>query len=161
MDSREDLLYICDYGNTRVQVLDMEGRFVRKWSSGEAIPFHTPRDIVLHPYLDMVFVADFHGCRIRRYRRDGTLECAWGSKGMGAGRFQLCSYMALSSSRGLLFVTDKKSHRVQAFTLSGEFVSEWVDEVRFQRPGVIAVDDSRDRVYVCDHETADVHVFSI
>ena len=60
-----DLLYVSDDGNSRVQVFDLYGRFVREWTVITGIN----RRMVVHPNQDVIFVSSNEN--IKAFSLDG------------------------------------------------------------------------------------------
>ena len=75
-----------------------------------------------------------------------------GGEGSGDGQFSTPWETAVDSS-GYVYVTDQRNHRVQKFTSSGGYVTQWgsngSEDGQFNIPYGIAVDSSGN-VYVTD-----------
>ncbi len=152
-DPINDLVYIVDTCNHRVQVFNREGLFLNKWgtcgtNNGQ---FKYPRGIEVHPTRDLVFISEFAGHRIQAFRSDGIFLFKWGSEGSEDGQFSFPRDLALHPIRELLFVTDYGNHRIQVFDLDGNFVCKWGSVGEFHDPSCIAVHPTNDVVYVCAH----------
>ncbi len=83
----QDLVYVIDRDNHRVQVFTVEGVFIRKWgtrgdSQGE---FDTPYGVAVHPSRDLVFISEMFGHRIQAFRSDGTFLFERGGSDDGYG----------------------------------------------------------------------------
>ncbi len=161
----QDLVFVADSGNQRVQVFNPNGSFVMKWgtrgfNNGQ---FFNPWGVAVHPSRDLVFISDFQGNHIQAFRSDGTFLFQWGSHGSADGQFSLPKHLTLHPTRDLLFVTDSANHRVQIFDLDGSFVCKWGSEGQadgeFYFPSGIAVHPTDDEVYVSDEHQ--VQVFSM
>jgi DNA-binding beta-propeller fold protein YncE len=81
---------------------------------------------------------------------------AWGSNGSGNGQFLNGGYyvgVAVDASTGSVYVTDNGNNRVEKFTSSGTYLTQWgsfgSDNGQFKYPYGIAVDNSGN-VYVAD-----------
>jgi len=173
----QDLVYITDQFNDRVQVFGSDGTFVRKWGSkGSANgQFNAPCGVAVlarsqdrglarsqdrgHPTRDLIFISESEGHRIQAFRSDGTFLFKWGSE----GQFDYPQHLALHPFRDLLFVSDSFKHRVQVFDLDGLFVCKWGSEGQadgeFSFLSGISVHPTRDLVYVSDKHR--VQVFSL
>ncbi len=122
----QDLVFIADTCNYRVQVFGLDGTFVRKWSirdsNGQPCSLS---GVAVHPTRDLIFVSDWFGDRIHAFRSDGTFLHKWGSRGSADGQFSYPRSLALHPTRDLLLVVDADNYRVQVFDLNGVFVCKW------------------------------------
>ena len=108
-------------------------------------PFNLPTDIALGPDGEM-FISDGYGnTRVHKYSPDGEYIMSWGKPGAGPGEFNL-PHSVWVDSRNRLMVADRQNNRIQLFTLSGEYITEWGD---FLHPDDIFIDDN-DIVYVAE-----------
>ncbi len=165
----QDLVYVTDFVNHRVQVFGSDGKFIRKWGTrgSDDGQFNAPHGVAVHPTRDLVFVSELGGHRIQAFRSDGTFLFKWGSLGSDDGQFETPRHVSLYPSRDLLFVTDNGNLRVQVFDLNGSFVCKWGSkgeaDGKFNDPSNIEVDGefdypanisahpTKDVIYVCDH----------
>ena len=108
-------MYVCDYGNHRVQVFGLDGTFQRMWGSegaGEG-EFCCPQDVVVRG--DLLYVSDGGNDRVQVFEKEsGAFVRAWGSRGTGAGQFNGPWGLAVSED-GQLWVCDCRNQRVQIF----------------------------------------------
>jgi hypothetical protein len=108
VDHTEDLLYIADDGNLRVDVFEVDGTFLRAfgWNvAPDAAPGDTASD-------------QFEIC---------TTSCQAGSSGAGPGQFKALSGIAIDNDPAStafrdVYVFDRTNGRLQRFHPSGEFV---------------------------------------
>ncbi len=121
----QDLVFVADSDNQRIQVFGSNGTFIRKWGSeGEGDgQFKFPYGVAVHPTRDLIFISDGH--RIQAFRSDGAFLYQWGSKGSADSQFSFPHHLAIHPTRNLLFVVDCCNHRVQVFALDGFFVCKW------------------------------------
>jgi DNA-binding beta-propeller fold protein YncE len=56
-------------------------------------------------------------------RFQGSFVTKWGTEGNGNGQFKYPTDIAVDN--GSVYVTDGDNHRVQKFTSSGEFLTQW------------------------------------
>lgn len=91
-------VYVVDSDNTRIQVFDAEGNFIRQWGS----------------YCNLG-VEEKTGCA----DPDGD-----GPLALGDGQFQE-PWGITVDDEGLVYVTDTWNHRVQVFKSDGTFVRKW------------------------------------
>ncbi len=161
----QDLVYVTELDNHRVQVFGSDGNFIRKWGTrgSDDGQFNAPHGVAVHPTRDLVFISDLNGNRIQAFRSDGTFLYQWGSKGSADGQFQHPQALSLHPGRNLLFVADMGNFRVQVFDLDGAFVCKWGVKGRgggeFVHPMGISVNPSADMVYVGDLHC--IQVFSL
>jgi DNA-binding beta-propeller fold protein YncE len=87
--------------------------------------FHRPTDVAVHPKTGEIFISDGYGnSRVHRLRPDGEHILSWGEPGADAGQFSLPHNIDILDDDHVI-VCDRENHRVQVFTLEGEFVRQW------------------------------------
>ena len=121
-----------------------DGATVASISRG-APPFNRPTNIAVAPNGEL-YVADGYGnCRVHRFTADGQLIQSWGEPGTDPGEFHLPHGIAVDET-GRVWVTDRENDRIQTFSPSGEYLSQWT---HVQRPTQVRV--AKDgRVYVSE-----------
>ncbi|MGH9921026.1 MAG: peptidyl-alpha-hydroxyglycine alpha-amidating lyase family protein, partial [Nitrososphaerales archaeon] len=88
-------------------------------------PFNGPTDVAFNG-ADDLYISDGYGnARVHRFTDEGDLISSWGTPGDRPGQFNL-PHNSYTDGR-VLYVLDRENHRVQLFTLKGEFLSEWTD----------------------------------
>jgi hypothetical protein len=88
--------------------------------------FNRPTDAAITPAGD-VFVTDGYGNRrVVHFDPHGKFVKAWGAYGGGPGQFSL-PHMIVVDSRGVLYVADRNSGRVQLFDQQGRFLDQWTN----------------------------------
>jgi DNA-binding beta-propeller fold protein YncE len=108
-------------------------------------PYNRPTNVAVAPSGD-IYVSDGYGnCRIHRFRDDGTLIQSWGAPGSQPGEFRI-PHSTWAHTDGRVFVADRQNERIQVFSATGEYLTEWVD---VQRPQDIFI-DSDNLVYVAE-----------
>ncbi|XP_077994985.1 E3 ubiquitin-protein ligase TRIM71-like [Glandiceps talaboti] len=150
--SSDNEYFSTDYNNKQVIMSDVNGRVVRCFGKTE---LKGPRGIAIStdPQNRIVYVVDSDGHCIRMYRYDSTCRYigSFGSYGSGPGQFREPYYLVIS--QGMLFITDRYNHRVQVFTMSGQFLYSFghqgTKDGELHWPKGIAVDKDR-YVYVSD-----------
>jgi hypothetical protein len=133
--SRDNLLYVCDRVNDRIQVFQPDGKFVKeafiaKRSLGEGSVW----DIAFSkdPQQTYIYLADGRNMKVRILRRD-TLEelTAFGDGGRQPGQFYAVHSVA-TDSKGNLYTTETyEGKRVQKFVYKG------LGPVRSQTQGIL------------------------
>src|SRR5439155_15039166 len=87
-------------------------------------PFNRPTNLAVAPSGD-VYVSDGYGnCRVHRYAADGKLIGSWGEPGSGPGQFIL-PHSVWVAADGRVLVADRENDRIQVFSPSGEYLTEW------------------------------------
>ncbi|HEV7615461.1 MAG TPA: hypothetical protein VGO36_04455 [Solirubrobacterales bacterium] len=132
--SPSGLVYVADTYSSRIQVFSADGAFVTKWGS-----FGCDEGEFVYPYgiatdaAGDVYVADTANARIQKFSGSGAFLGSWGGHGRGPGRFYTPTSVATDPA-GFVYVADAGEPypdpggaRVQKFTASGEFVTEWGD----------------------------------
>lgn len=125
--SDADELFISDHLNSRVQVFDTSGKFLRHFS---VLP--NPGGLALDT-AGNIYLTHIHasgqskhtaGDFVSVYSPDGRLLRRWGRKGTGAGEFD-CPGGLVVGKNGRVYVADQTNHRVQVFNTKGEFLLQW------------------------------------
>ena len=102
------LLYIADRNNARIQVFDVDGRFVR-----ESRHPGTPCGLCAGPD-GFLYLAHGHTGLVKKLDWQGNVLGETGGQGKTLGRFGEAHYIAVSG-RGEVFVTDTLNWRVQKY----------------------------------------------
>jgi sugar lactone lactonase YvrE len=123
--SRDGLVYVADWGDSRIQVFNQNGQFVRQWGSLG----NTPGQFMHPSGLDFdqqgnVYVADSSAQRVHKYTSGGVFISSWGGFGSGNGEFGFARDLVVDSEN-FVYVVDGPNHRIQKFTSNGEFVAAW------------------------------------
>ena len=86
-------IYVTDLGNSRIQVFDSSGNFIKTWgiNGSGAGEFNSPQGIAVSE--NFVFVSDNKLNKIQKFDLDGNFVSQWGVTGKSNGEF--------SSPRGL------------------------------------------------------------
>jgi DNA-binding beta-propeller fold protein YncE len=111
----DNLVYVADSYNNRVQVFTPEGTFVRKWG-GMGLwggRFRVTSGMAFDQR-GHILVADFYNHRVQIFKTDGTYLNRFGVQGQESGQFDGPIGLA-SSPAGDLYVADFHNHRIQRF----------------------------------------------
>jgi DNA-binding beta-propeller fold protein YncE/4-amino-4-deoxy-L-arabinose transferase-like glycosyltransferase len=108
-------LYIVDTENSRLQVWDREGRYLRQWPISEANTIDGPH--VAWDLRDLLYLTDPEGARVYVYGLQGTVVSFSGERGVLPGQFSKPIGVA-SDQRAGLYVADTYNHRVQRFVVA-------------------------------------------
>jgi len=162
-------IYVVDSGNSRVQVFNPHGEFVRAWGSAGSAPgqFTEPWGIAVAENGD-VYVADTWNHRIQRFDALGGFKAMWGyfvdvqgEAEAHTGGFWGPRDLAFGRD-GNLYITDTGNKRIQVFTPEGQpvgvFGSEGDGPGQFREPVGIAI-DSEGTIYVADTWNQRIQVF--
>lgn len=108
-------------------------------------PFNRPTDVAVAPSGDL-YVSDGYGnARVHRYAADGRHIQSWGEPGTGPGQFNLPHGLWVAPD-GRVLVADRENDRIQCFSPTGEFLSQWT---HVQRPTAVFI-DRQGLVYVAE-----------
>ena len=102
-------MYVAEWGNERVQVMDSSGRFIREFGQGK---LSGPSGLIIAD--KYVYVSDFSGCCIVVYETSGQYVTSFGRHGRDEGEFQN-PYCITSCVDGFMHVSDLGNGRVQIF----------------------------------------------
>ena len=79
----------------------------------------------MNPANGDIYVSDgYRNSRVHRFDSSGRLLQSWGEPGADPGQFSLPHNIAMFGDDGVI-VADRENHRVQVFSLTGEFRAEW------------------------------------
>ena len=159
-------VYVADSGNSRVQLFDRTGRFLRQiggfgFGAGQ---FGRPQDIVATG-LD-VFVTDPQNRNVQRFDRGLNLVATLPSVGRDSGNVGTDLFARpwgiAVSGLGDLYITDSDSDEIVRLSSSGDVVARFGGfgdgTGRLRQPTGIVVDASG-RVYVADSGNGRIAVF--
>jgi len=109
----DDLVYVSDAYNNRVQVFASDGRFLHSiggmglWGGR----FRVASGLAVGTD-GSLFAADFYNNRIQHFDREGHFLKGWGGKGDQAGQFSGPTGIAVNRD-GQVYVADWGNHRIQ------------------------------------------------
>ena len=102
-------MYVAEFGNKRVQVLDVSGTFTREFGEGN---LSGPSS--LHITNSHVYVSDYKNDCIVVYDISGQFVTSFGKNGHKEG--ELCNPTCITScANGFIYVCDCHNDRVQIF----------------------------------------------
>ena len=102
-------MYVAEWGNERVQVMDRSGQFIREFGEGKL-----KRPSGLHIADKYVYVSDWSGCCIVVYETSGQFVTSFGTCGQNEGEFDF-PFCVASCVDGYIHVCDLSNNRVQIF----------------------------------------------
>lgn len=151
----DNSLYCIDFGDHTVRKLKPDGSllmtlgkpgissntgavgFDYRTIKRVAGPFNAPTDVAFEKSSSDLFVADGYGnARVHVFSSGGTLIRSWGEPGERPGQFNVL-HAIFMDRQGRLLIADRENSRIQLFTPSGEFISQWNDA---NRPAAICED---------------------
>ncbi len=128
----DDLIYVADAYNNRVQVFDRDYQFLREWGSagtGEG-QFNLPTGILVAN--DQVYVSEVGNNRVQIFTLDGEFVSQFGSFGTGDGQFNVPADLA-ADGNGNIYVGEWVGARIQLFRADGTYVGLFVDSKSLHR----------------------------
>lgn len=137
----DNLVYVADSYNNRVQVFSSNGRFVRKWG-GMGIwggRFRVASAIAFDPK-GHVYVGDFYNNRIQKFTRGGNYLTQFEAKGDGGLGLKGPTGLAIDQD-GNLYIVDFHHDRILKFHDNDPDIS--ADAVNTSKIGVFGKDDRR------------------
>lgn len=125
----ENNVWLADFGLHVVQKFTPEGELLmtlgvpgEKGTDNEH--FNMPTDMAITPTGD-IFVSDGYGNRrIVHFDKQGNFIKTFGEKGPEPGKFIL-PHAIVVDSKGILYVADRNSGRIQLFDQDGKFLDQW------------------------------------
>ena len=130
VDPNDDLWLVDVHTHTMTKTT-RGGDEIMHIGSGEAAlkqsgePFNRPTDVAISPSAGDIFISDGYGnSRVHRYDAQGNHLLSWGEPGADHGQFSLPHNISMVDDDHVI-VCDRENHRVQVFTIDGEFVRTW------------------------------------
>jgi len=108
----EEYLYVCDFWNHRVQVLNKEnGKFICQWKNGKR-SFLAPRSILLFEHL--FYVGDGYGIQV--FTKQGKCVQVFGASEKGSGKGEFNGVRNLCIANAKLYIVDYFNKRIQVWS---------------------------------------------
>uniref|UniRef100_A0A1X7SNI5 SMP-30/Gluconolactonase/LRE-like region domain-containing protein n=1 Tax=Amphimedon queenslandica TaxID=400682 RepID=A0A1X7SNI5_AMPQE len=142
-------VYIADYNNHRIQVLNPDLTFSRSFGSyGSANGrFTFPRDIAIDSQ-GLVYVADEFNDRIQKFSADGKFVGQFGTKGSGTGKLNRPIGITMDTgATSLVYVSEGDTGCISVFTSDGGFINSFGYDML---PGTLTFNKDG-FLYVCDY----------
>ncbi len=163
MDIRDGKLFMPEAGNHRVNVFDLDGKFLfdfggfgtepGKMNNPEAARFNSA---------GLLYVTDLKNDRVQVFDAQGKLQFGWGRTGTGDGEFRSPAGLSIDA-RDNVYVTEIGNDRVQVFDAKGTFLTKWGSKGKeagqFGNLHGILVHPRTGLVYVADTANNRVQVF--
>jgi len=163
MDIRDGRLYLPEAGNHRVDVFDLNGKFLFDFGGqgAELGKMNNPESAKFASD-GKLYVADLKNDRIQVFDKDGKVLKTWGQTGSGRGEFKSPAGIAIDREDNV-YVTEIGNDRVQVFDKDGNFLSMWGKKGsaigEFGNLHGIIVDKGTGLIYVADTANNRVQVF--
>jgi len=163
MDVYDGKLYMAEAGNHRVNVFDLQGKFLFMFGGEETEPGKiNVAEAAKVSSEGKVYVSDLKNDRIQVFDKDGKFIKTWGKTGSGAGELKTPAGVAIDKHDNV-YVTEIGNDRVQVFDKDGGFITMWGKKGsgngEFGNLHGITVDKETGWVYVADTANNRVQVF--
>lgn len=146
-------IYVCDFYNQRVQVLDLSGKQL------SVIP--SPRDrqkvgqVVMPVTITTdksgnLYISDLSVQRILVFGPDGEFVRAFGKGGANPGELSYVNGIAVDDKQGKIYLANSNNARIDEFTLEGKYVRMLPASKSLINPKGIAFDEATGRLYTAD-----------
>lgn len=149
-------IFVCDQGNSRIQVLDRHGNFLRtfgKYGTGD-LCFNYARYITIGNN-DHLYITDRYNHRIQVVTKEGQFISAFGEVGSGDGQLMEPCCCCVDRITGNIFVSDSQNNRIQVFTPLGRFV-ESIEGVSY--PLGMSLNERTGDLYVSEWVSSSISV---
>jgi tripartite motif-containing protein 71 len=149
-----NMIYVTDDGNRRVQKFTTTGMFTGKFGENYlSVPVGIGTDSN-----NNVYVAESGGNRVSKFTSTGQLISSWGSSGSGPGQFNQPKGLTLDQNNNV-YVADEFNNRIQKFDTSGNFITEFGQD-KLGHPIDVAI-DSQARVYASDENNGQILIYAL
>lgn len=156
IDSNRNVL-VADTENGRVQVFDLDGKFMRQIKpTGANESFRFPRALAVNS-LGIVYVTDDLDFRIYKYDASGRQLGIWKRPRIQEENPSIPGRLMISEN-GTMFLSEPNNHRVLVYDANEKLLGALGREHGLQSPGGMVI-DSKGQVCVLDFGTMMVHVF--
>ena len=92
-------------------------------------PFHFPTNLAVGSTGELYVTDGYGNARVHRFTASGELLASWGNPGAGSSQFHVPHGIAIDP-QGTIYVCDRENSRLQLFTPTGEYLTEWTDIAR-------------------------------
>ena len=139
-------IFIADMGNSRIQLVSLEGQFIKEFGKRE---LSSPHSIAL--YNDWLFVTDFDLNKVLKYKTSNyKLDCK--------SELELYCPFGITVDNNEVFVADFSNNRIVVLSLDLKFIKE-LGNKKLVKPRDVKVNNNK--VFVADSSKHhNVHVFS-
>ena len=156
-------VFVANLYNHCVSVFIEDGTFIRTIGKGK---MRYPSDVLVHSS-GLVYVVEILSIAV--FSQEGELVRTFGSEGRGKGEFKCPRGIAVSPDDHHLYISDTNNHRVQVFTLEGQYVRKFgTDQLKHpygltvtSDGSVLVADRNNNRVAVFDKKGKLVHSIAV
>lgn len=171
LDKRRNVLYVVDVAGQgseehRVMAYETSGKFLREVGFGRGSEngfFNFPTYVAVDAD-GLVYVADTLNFRIQVFNVDGEFVRSYGKNGDNPGDFSKLKGMAFDSF-GNLYAVDSAPAVVQIFNKEFQLLMYFggyaLKMEYFELPTAIAIDQTRNRIYVANQGAARINVYDL
>ena len=150
--SKREELYVCDSGNNRIQVFDLDLKFKRsfgKKGTGKG-QFDFPSDVDFDSN-GCIYVVDNGNCRIQVFTQSERHLQTIGSQKSSSSTTTKFDPVRIIVHNSHLYTTDYFNHHIAVFTMTGDLVTKFGGEFLHEPEGITVDDDGF--VYVTSHHS--------
>ena len=123
-DSVNDILWVTDTGNKRLQKIEDPGIMINTGSiNSDPRGLINPRDIALDSEGNLYICDTGHYC-VKKFDKFGNFIMQIGSYGSNPGEFRNLRGIAIDKD-GYIYVSDYQNDNIQKFAPNGSFVTQW------------------------------------
>ena len=152
--SEGHFVVVTEHGNSRVQVLTMDGEPVLKFGDSGSEKLDHPIGCVCQE--NKFIVTDMGNNCVKVFDGSGKFLYKFGEKGNADGQFNLPWGLCIDKY-GNVLVCDSLNHRIQQFTLEGIFTGKTSANVKLKWPwGIATMPD--DRVLISNRTAKEVYI---
>jgi tripartite motif-containing protein 71 len=163
---RDDAYYPGDPPMHRIQQFDQDGEFLSGWNYPDLAKLHVHQmqGVAYNPSSGYLCVSNAYYDTVQCFDVTGTLIFEFGGPGSTYGKFNFPSKIAVDRTNGSMYVIDLGNSRIQKFTDSGVFQSQWGtygsgdNQFKLDKDSGIYLDDNG-YVYIADSLNNQVKVF--
>lgn len=117
-------VFVSDARNGRIQVFDLDGRFLRTFGKPGKGAGELGRPMNLHIRDGRLYVPEYFNDRIQVFTLDGTPSAMFGKSGSEEGDFNAPGGVSVGAD-GAIYVADFYNHRIQKLAKDGAFIRQW------------------------------------
>lgn len=147
-------IYVADFYNKRVQVLDLNGKQLSVFPSAQDRQQIGPVVMPVTVATDRrgnLYVSDLSVQRILVYDAQGKMLRSFGKAGTSPGELSYVNGIAVDDAGdGKIYLSNSNNGRVDEFTMDGKFIRTLSASRRLSNPKGIAFDMENHRIYVAD-----------
>jgi tripartite motif-containing protein 71 len=152
----DNKLYVCEYGNSRIQILDLDGNYLTKWSTDDYVEDVLYSPSYIYPdSLGNLYVTDQDDCNVQVFDSSGAFLRFIGAPGSGDGELD-CPYGIVLDSSNNIYVADYDNIRVQKLANDGTYLMTLAGKIgtgngtgEIMEPWGLRI-DSLDNIYIAD-----------